>query len=191
MTYDKTTRTLHRFLAAGVVLQILLSLVMSHPKPGYTGNWLFTLHSWAGLAVGALLVVHWVKSLPKYRATPHYLFPWTTRAGIDAVIADARLYIQAAKERKIPESDVPTPLPGAIQGIGLIVASALAFTGFIIYFSLYPNGQIGAFGWLAKQIHELLASVLWTFLIVHVGAAVLHQIYGQPLITQMFRHKED
>jgi len=189
MTHDKTTRLLHRFLAAGVILQLLLSLVMVHPSSSHPGNFLFTLHEFAGLAVAALLVAHWGYMLPKYRATPYYLFPWIKAADRAALIADAKATFAALRERKLPESDVPTPLVGAVQGFGLIVVSVMAVTGTVLFLVAGPNG-LGLIGGLAEGIHEFFSSLLWLYLIVHVAAAVLHQLFGAPLISQMFAHKD-
>jgi len=186
MTHDKTTRLLHRFLAAGVILQLLLSLVMVHPGADHPGNFLFTIHEFAGLAVAALLVAHWAHMLPKYRATPYYLFPWSKAADRAALLADAKATFQALRERKLPESDVPTPLVGAVQGFGLIVVSVMAVTGTV----LFLVSGAGVIGGVAEGIHEFAASLLWLYLIVHVVAAVLHQLFGAPLISQMFAHKD-
>ncbi|MFD2234605.1 cytochrome b/b6 domain-containing protein [Phaeospirillum tilakii] len=189
MTHDKKTRLLHRLLAAGVILQLLLSLVMVHPSPSHAGNFFFTIHEFLGLAVAAVLVAHWAYMLPKYRATPYYLFPWTKAEDRAALIADAKATLESLRARKLPESDVPTPLVGAVQGIGLIAASAMAVTGVLMFLFAGPDG-LGLIGGLAKGIHELVAPVLWTYLIIHVAAGVLHQAFGAPLLSQMFINKD-
>lgn len=187
MFYDRFTRLLHVFLAAGIVAQLLVSEWMHHPRPEKPGNFLYDVHQYLGLTLLSLLILHWLWSFVRSGVVPlAQVFPWFSRDRRSALWADIRLYARHMLKLKLPDASVPSPLAGAIQGVGLVVASIMALTGTLIYFNVGDNWSFAPWLDFVKEIHEFLGPVMWGYLAVHAGAAVVHQLFGHRLITDMF-----
>jgi cytochrome b561 len=187
MFYDRFTRMLHVFLAVGIVAQLLVSEWMHHPKPDKPGNFLFEVHQYLGMTLLGLLILHWLWSFVRGGVVPlAQVFPWFSRDRRKALGADIRLYAQQMLKLNLPDASEPSPLAGAIQGIGLVVASIMALTGTLIYFNVGANWTFAPWLGFVKEIHEFLGPVMWAYLAVHAGAAVVHQLFGHRLITDMF-----
>ncbi|MCF8467226.1 MAG: cytochrome b/b6 domain-containing protein [Sneathiella sp.] len=187
MFYDRFTRVLHLLFAVGIVAQLFVSEWMHHPRPDKPGNFLYEIHEYLGIALLIVLLVHWLWSL--VRGGPVSLgqfFPWFTAARRAALWADIRLYLAHIVKFRLPGTDEPSPLAGAVQGLGLLVVTAMAASGTIIYFYTPETWQIT--GWLRQvfEIHELLANLVWAYLVVHIGASILHRFFGHKIVTEMF-----
>jgi cytochrome b561 len=187
MFYDRFTRILHIFLAAGIALQLIASEWMHHPRPQKPGNLLYDVHEYIGLFLLAILIIHWLWSFVRGGVVPlAQLFPWFSKDRRGALRADIKLYGHHLLRLKLPDASEPSPLAGAIQGVGLAIASVLAITGTLIYFTSNADWTFSPVMGLVKEVHELLGPVMWGYLAVHAGAALLHQLLGHRLITDMF-----
>lgn len=187
MYYDRLTRFFHLFIAFGITAQMFLTLVMVHPKPGREANVFFEIHEVLGVALLGVLVVHWLWSMVRQGAAPlGHLFPWFSGKRLGVLKADLVNHVKHLAKLTLPESDSPSPLAGAIQGLGLLAATLLGTTGVVILIYAEPGQRM--VGWLhdVKEVHEAIGPVMWSYLGVHVGAGILHQIVGQESIASMF-----
>lgn len=187
MFYDRLTRLLHLLFGLGIVAQLFISEWMEHPRPDEPGNFLYEVHEKLGVALFAVLMIHWLWSL--VRGGPvslAQLYPWFSRDRRAALWQDMRHYLGAIVTFRLPPADEPSPLAGAIQGVGLLAATLLAATGTLIFFNVGENWQFSAWLKLVKEVHELLGPLMWGYLVVHVGASVLHEIFGHHVIRSMF-----
>ncbi|MCW9001605.1 MAG: cytochrome b/b6 domain-containing protein [Rhodospirillales bacterium] len=188
MFYDRFTRFLHVFIAFGITAQLAVSLGMTHPKPDRPGDFLYGVHEYLGVALLGILVTHWIWSMIRGgRVSIGQFFPWLSKAGRTNLIADVRTYGAALFRLSLPDASEPSPLANAIQGLGLIVAMLLAASGTMI-FAFAPEGARMP-EWLhaIKEIHEWLGPLMWTYLAVHAGAGMLHQLAGHGAVSAMFR----
>lgn len=186
MQYDRFTRLLHLLIAAGITIQMLLTLVMVHPKPGREANVFFEVHEILGVGLLGALVVHWLWSFVRRGPVPvAQLFPWFSGERLQAVKDDAASYLRHLTDLSLPSAEEPSPLAGAIQGIGLVVATLLAITGTVILVYAVPGQKM--VGWLhdVKEVHEALGPLMWGYLALHVGAGMLHQAAGHGVIGPM------
>lgn len=189
MKYDRVIRWLHASLAFLISAQLLSSLVMQVPRPGRErlitalGSSSFQLHRLTGMIVLLILCMHWVWSLSGHLPGGlAHLFPWADRKRISHIIADIKLILQL----RIRDFPMESTLAGAVHGLGLIVASLMVLTGAFLYFGISPAGEMSSFVHSMKKAHELIAKLMWAYLIGHVSMGTLHQWIGHKTVSEMF-----
>lgn len=183
------TRLLHGLMAVGIIGQLLFSLLMVAPDELDTADALqkFALdaHEVLGLATVGIMLAHWLWMLfPRSDVAFSKLFPWSL-SGLKGIGADVSHII---KHRHLPEAGNSSGLSGFVHGLGFLVASGMAVSGFALYLVLdWGDGvESAAFGTYAG-IHSLLGTFMWIYLGGHVLAAAWHEYRGQRLIAAMFR----
>ena len=68
---------------------------------------------------------------------------------------------------------------------GLVVALLMATTGTIGYLLWAKGTAMTGLARAAFQVHVTLANVMWGYVIVHVGATLLHELLGHRVLRQM------
>jgi len=183
------TRWLHAGIALGVTAQLGLSLFMEAPDDKdeelVTGLplELFEAHENIGMALLALIIVHWLWSLSGHvEGGFAHLFPWFSKERMGKVITEAKEALQL----KVSDPEVSNALAGAVHGLGLLAATALAASGAVIYFNLSETGHMTELGETFHEIHETLGPLMWAYLIGHVAVAVIHKRMGHTNVKEMF-----
>ncbi|MBF0161102.1 MAG: cytochrome b/b6 domain-containing protein [Magnetococcales bacterium] len=188
MFYDRFTRLLHLLIATGIVLELVLSLVMVHPKPGRLGDTFYALHATWGQVLLGLLVVHWIwRIVGSGQVSVALLFPWFSLERCQAVVADMQRYMAHAIRFRLPDSRQVSPLASAVQGLGLCVATLLGMSGVLLVLGMEADGAMRGWVHAVKEGHEVLGSLLWGYLVVHASMAVLHQWAGEGRLGAMVR----
>ncbi len=190
MKHSLVTRVLHVFVAAAIVLQLANSQFMRVPRPGrfVTGTEAatFTLHEYAGLASMAIIALFWLWMLMRRRETSlGLLFPWFSRQRLAGLWDDIMLHVRYAARLKMPKPEHSVALSSAIQGVGLVLALVIAATGTIGYFVWTEGTAMTGLARAAFEVHGTLANVMWGYVVVHVGAALLHELFGHRILHQM------
>lgn len=188
MIYSRTIRILHALLALTIVFQLVVALVMAHPHSGRTmsptGAFWFQWHEWVGLAAAAVLLASWLYRLKYFsREGQSRLFPWLNGAGRDELIADLRLFF-LLKWKALPETGA---LAGAVHGLGLLIATAMAVSGTVLFFGLWPDNVVTPSVHSVMEVHSTLATLMWAYLYGHTIMAIWHQFLGHGSIARMFR----
>ena len=191
MTYDRITRWLHAGIALAVLIQLVASQVMEVPRPGHLVNQtdvtFFSVHRWSGMGVLSLLVLHWLWGLAGHVAYGWgHLFPWFSGPRLRKLLSAVKAMPAWLLGKLAAESDETMPLAGAIHGLGLVVATAMALTGSIIFFGMPSQGSVSGYIEVVRKTHGFIANFIWLYFIGHVGMAVLHQWRGESLISNMF-----
>jgi len=188
MRYDRMTRWLHAGIALGIVAQLGLSLFMEVPDEEegemVTGLplELFEMHEKIGLVLLGLLVLHWLWSLSGHvKGGFGHLFPWFSGERMSKVIAEAK----DAMSFKFPDPEASNELAGAIHGLGLLCATALAVTGTGIFFNLSEAGHMTELGEEFEDIHCVIAPLMWAYLVGHVAAVGIHKRLGHNSIREI------
>lgn len=189
MKYNQTTRWLHAGIALGVSVQLIVSLVMDMPKPGrpFTGLGAaaFEAHEIAGMVIAALLLLHWLALFSNHIPLGlGHLFPWFSRQRLSTMTGEIK---RQWAQCRLEDSQQMSALAGATHGLGLLVTTAMAITGAVVYFSMAENGAMPPLVKDIKEVHELTSSLLWAYLIGHVGIAILHQWLGHRTLADMFK----
>lgn len=189
MRYDRTTRWLHAGIALGITAQLGLSLVMEAPddKDEVLASGLplqlFEAHEFIGMALLALLLLHWLWSLSGHvHGGVGHLFPWFSKQRMDLVKGE----IRDVSKFKVPDPEISNELAGAVHGLGLLAATAMAATGAVIFFNLSATGHMTDLGEAFHNIHGFVAPLMWAYLIGHFAVAVIHKRMGHTNVKEMF-----
>ena len=146
----------------------------------------FTLHEYVGLAAMAIIALFWLWMLVRRQGTSlGVLFPWFSRQRLASLQEDVRLHIRCAMRLALPDPEHSVALSSAIQGVGLVLALIMATTGTIGYFAWTEGTAMTGLAGAVFEVHGTLANVMWGYLIVHVGAALLHELFGHRILYQM------
>lgn len=189
MRYDRPTRWLHAGIALGVTAQLGLSLFMEAPDDkdevlvsGLPLE-LFEAHESIGIALLALLVLHWLWSLSGHvQGGVGQLFPWFSGERMAKVVSEAK----DALKFKLSDPEASTALAGAVHGLGLLAATAMAATGAVIFFNLSETGHMTDPGKIFEEIHGFIAPLVWAYFVAHVALAVIHKRMGHTNVKDMF-----
>ena len=189
MRYDRPTRWLHAGIALGVTAQLGLSLIMNAPddKDEILASGmpliLFQLHELIGFVLLALLLLHWLWSLSGHvQGGLGHLFPWFSRQRMVAL----RNELMEVKKLKLSDPEKNNTLAGAVHGLGLLAATAMATTGAVIFFNLSDTGHMTRSGEVFHNIHGVIAPLMWAYLIGHFAISVIHKRMGHKNVNDMF-----
>jgi cytochrome b561 len=190
MKHSLPTRLLHLLVAAAVVVQLGNSQLMRVPRPGrfLTGTEAaaFTLHEYVGLASLPIVGLFWLWLLVRRRGTSlGLLIPWFSRQRLAELRDDIIVHVRCAARLTLPEPEHSIALSSAIQGAGLTLALVMAVTGTVGYILWQEGTAMTGFAQALFEVHGTLANVVWGYLIVHVGAALLHEMLGHRMLAQM------
>ncbi len=188
VTYWNTgTRLLHWGMAVTVSFQLLISLIMEHPKPGRvltsTQALSFELHEWVGLAAVGVIIAHWVWSALFTRDDSgfRHLFPWDAK-GRAKLLMELRQILRF----QLPQGGPEGGLAGLVHGLGFLAVSAMAATGAVLFFIYPKNGAETPFVGNVADLHSLIANLAWVYWYGHIGMALLHEILGHRVLARIF-----
>ncbi len=103
------------------------------------------------------------------------LSPWSGR--------DAKKNIHPKKHIKFKSLDV-------VQTFGLLVFTWMGLTGGLMFFLLVPGQEARGVVHAIQEIHEIGEGLIPVFLVLHVGAVILHALSGRHLWRKMIFLKE-
>jgi cytochrome b561 len=87
---------------------------------------------------------------------------------------------------KLHENAEDSVLAGAIHGLGLLLILGMGLTGATMFFGMDEvTGEMNDFVHAMKELHEGLGSLVWVYLIGHVGMVVLHRLKGHDLLSRI------
>ena len=135
----------------------------------------YYLHAYLGLSLLFFIVsrtIYGVVGKPQYRFSNW--FPYNL-AYIESIKEDIKELIKL----KIPERTDHKGLSGLVQAFGLLVFSWMAITGTIIFYAGNPEDSMIA------ELHEVGESLVPLFLFIHVGAVIIHILFGKNNLTKM------
>ena len=183
------TRLVHAGLAIAIVLQLASSQIMN---PDGAGNAAFGLHEYSGLAAFALVLAFWFLTLVRRRGTPLAdLFPWFSGSRIAAVWSDAKAHLSTLTHLRLPAHGEDSPLASAIHGLGLLLMTAMAFSGAVYYVINTGDPDAGGLVGVTMTVHRTLANLVWAYLIGHAGAALLAHYAGTLPIFRMWSFRRN
>lgn len=187
MRYSPVIRLLHALVALSITFQLVISLVMDHPRASRPmsadGGLYFLWHEWAGLVALAVLLLGWIYRLIRWkRESQGRLFPWAIPAGRRSLLDEARQFL-LLRWTRIPEDGA---LSGTVHGLGLLIASAMALTGVLLYIELGPRNAVTPGVRTMMQLHSFLATFMWIYLCGHALMALWHQYMGHGALKRVF-----
>jgi cytochrome b561 len=177
---SQMTRILHLLLLFAVVHQLISSKLISRPLPGDAPSTLFLLHEYIGMASLAVVCAFWLWTLVRHGETRlTKLFPWLSPRRIAAIVGDVVDQIHAMRRGNF-SGESSGALASAVHGLGLLIVTAMAATGTVLFFS---DGSVFHY---AMSLHRVIANLMWAYIIGHAGIAALHHLLGSDILRRMF-----
>lgn len=182
--WSLATRFLHLGMVLTVSFQLLISLIMVTPdhEGGIFSRLAFEAHEVIGLSALTIVFLHWGWSLVnQLNGEPNHLFPWFGAA--------RQKLLQEMKDvlkGKLPAGGNRGGLPGFIHGLGLLAVTGIAVTGGLLFVLFPETGKAGFVVEAIAELHEGLATLVWTYWLGHGGVAILHHVSGHKNLTEMF-----
>lgn len=174
------TKLLHVILLLCILWQLIVVQLVEPPTETGSGNVLYVVHQWVGLATLAVVILFWVWTLVRRAETPFgALFPWCSLHRLIALKADVKLHFAAVRQYRLPVPRDATPLASAVHGLGLATALAMGMTGAWLYTMTVPDGVV-------LEVHKAISNLMWAYVILHGGLGVLHQFGGNRVLQRMF-----
>lgn len=167
------TRVLHLSVAVTIMAQLGLSLIMQSPSPSQAGDNLFEIHEKVGLVANGILIAFWIWSVVRSGETRLVaFFPWLSPMQLRLVAADAKRVFAP-----LEHGQQERPFASAVHGLGLIIATIMALSGFFGYFVESARALLG--------VHEAVAPFMWAYLVGHVAMSIIHELRGERIIGHM------
>lgn len=180
--HTRLTRILHAATAIAVIWQLGLSQIMHGPKPDRPDGLPLVLHEYGGSVALGILVLFWINALLRSSGTQFgALFPWFSADRRQAFWEDLKAQASSLAKFSVPRHSQESALASAVHGAGLLLMTAMAGTG--VFWWLQGPGPVAR---LAIEVHELLASLVWIYLISHAAVALLHHIRNEEPLSVMW-----
>lgn len=151
---------------------------LAEDKLGSTG---YLIHAFFGLALTGFIIARLILGLSSMNDlsfkgwSPLSRLQWQ-----DALTDIAQLF-----KGKLPDRPPHSGLAGIVQALGLAAFAWMAITGSMIYI-LADNLSHDTFE-ILEEAHEFGQSFIIAYLLMHIGAVVLHSIGGSAVWQNMFR----
>lgn len=188
--WSKITRWLHAAIAFSIIAQLIFSLVLVPPDEmegaSNIGKFAMEGHELVGLIAVALLFIHWLWLLKTSSDIKlKNLFPYRSDE-LQQVKTELAYLLE---NKKLPTAEDHGGLSGLVHGLGIIIASGAAFTGFGLYLVMdfSSKGYENPLFENIAEVHELFGNLMWFYLIAHVLAAAWHEYEGQQIVSKMFK----
>lgn len=88
---------------------------------------------------------------------------------------------------KTPERDRHQGMSGITQAFGLLIFTWMSLTGITIF--ILGLGEEGEAFKFVAEIHDVGEILIILYLLLHVGAVLLHTVCGNPIWKKMFNFK--
>jgi cytochrome b len=141
----------------------------------------FTIHSWLGMGLALFIFFRLIYGLigPKNVRFTQWI-PYTKNR-FRLVLHDLLNLVKF----RLPERPVHQGLAGLVQTFGLAVFSWMALTGSLMFFFLEPGREARGILHLIEEAHEIGETAIPLFLALHVGAVVMHALFGRHIWRRM------
>jgi cytochrome b len=177
--YDAATRLIHLLLALlGIAALISGQFAGDYRRAVHTG---FDVHRWIGIAMAAVLAARIVWGLVGPTAVRFAAWLPVTPARLQLCVAD----IVELVRLRLPVREGHEGLAGFIQAIGLAAFLWMAASGALMF--AFLEAGVRATGWLrtVKELHEGGQVVAIAYVVLHVGAVLVHSLAGHPVWKRM------
>ncbi len=141
----------------------------------------YILHKWLGMGVSIFILLRIIYGLvgPEPARFSSWV-PYTkerfrlSRDGLMSIF----LY------RK-PTRPAHQGIAGLINAAGLVIFTWMAMTGSIMFFFLEPGKRAGGLIHFIEEIHEVGETLVPAYLLIHIGAVIIHALYGRDIWRKM------
>jgi cytochrome b len=176
---DVTSRALHIGLALfGVAAWWTGEDANDYARPEHSG---YDIHLWLGIgmAVFVMLRLGWGLAGPAPARFSNWV-PWNA-ARFKLVMDDLKGFLKL----RLPERETHEGIAGLVQALGLLLFTWLSASGVVIAIMVQPGERLTGWAHALKETHEATGELIPAYLILHVGAVVLHAFRGRQIWKKM------
>jgi len=141
----------------------------------------FTVHSWLGMGLATFISLRLVYGLVGPASVRFSQWVPYTKARLRFVWED----ILTLLKFRMPDRPSHQGLAGLVQTFGLLTFLWVGLTGSLMFFYLEPGQEAGGLLHFVMEMHEIGETAIPLFLGLHVGAVVLHALFGNHLWRRM------
>ncbi len=176
---DVTTRAIHvGIMIFGVAAYFTGDGAGDYKRVEYSG---YTLHKWLGMGVSLFILLRIIYGLLGSEAARFSNWvPYTKER-----LRLAREGLMSVFLYRRPKRPAHHGIAGLINAAGLVIFSWMAVTGSFMFFFLDPGRRAGGLVHFVKEIHEVGEVLVPAYLVIHIGAVVIHALYGRDIWRKM------
>jgi cytochrome b len=142
----------------------------------------FNVHSWLGMGLATFAALRLIYGLVGPANARFSQWVPHKKAKLVVVWEDILTLLRF----RLPDRPSHEGLAGLVQTFGLLTFSWMGLTGSLMFFYLKPGQKAGGLLHLVMEMHEIGETAIPLFLGLHVGAVVLHALFGRHLWRRMF-----
>jgi cytochrome b len=178
--FDLFTRTIHTGLVVfGITAWLTGELAEDYDEGA---DWGFTAHSWIGMGLALFIVLRIIYGL--FGPNAVRFSNWVPYNKERLVLAWED--VMTLFHFTLPERPAHVGLSALVQAFGLIIFSWMALTGSLLFFFLEPGIKASGALHLIEELHEVGEELIPVYLVLHVGAVILHTIIDRTFIKRIF-----
>lgn len=146
----------------------------------------YTIHMWLGMGVCIFILVRIIYGL---------IGPESAR--FESWVPYTKERLSLAKEGFLsvftyrrPDRQAHQGIAGFVKAAGIIIFTWMSITGTYMFFFLEPGRRAGGLVHFIMEIHEVGETLVPTYMVIHIGAVVVHAIYGRDIWRKMLFMKK-
>jgi cytochrome b len=141
----------------------------------------FTVHSWLGMGLVTFISLRLVYGLVGPASVRFSQWVPYTKARLLLAWEDVLTLLKF----RMPDRPSHQGLAGLVQTFGLLTFLWVGLTGSLMFFYLEPGQEASGLLHFVMEMHEIGETAIPLFLGLHVGAVVLHALFGNHLWRRM------
>lgn len=176
--YSIPTKFIHMGLALFGIFAYLTAEGAESGEAGFG----YLLHAYLGLTLMAFILLRVISGYTgKMRFSS-----WSPFSRTQWLLAITD--VKGLLKFKIPARGMHEGIAGLVQAFGLVVFAWMGATGTALYFiNESVNGSLYE---IIEEAHEVGEALIPLFLMLHVGAVILHSLMGKPNWKKIWRFKK-
>jgi len=189
MRYSAEEKIFHFMIAGGMIFELIIENWMLRPKSGETATvsqvLFFGAHEFVGIGLLVIVMTRFMLMIGE-RENFMRLFPWFEKGGRQGLVNELKGDLPGWFSGNLKDTGEQDFLAKTVHGLGLLLALGLGCTGLILFIEISPKETLGSLGHDAMEIHELMGTLLWVFIIAHFAMAIYHQLLGHRTLQKIF-----
>lgn len=178
--YDLFTRIIHLgLMLLGIAAWLTGELAEDYDEGT---DWGFTVHSWVGMGVAVFILLRLIYGVVGPDTVRFTCWVPCTRTRLVRVWEDLLTLLRFS----LPDRPPHVGLSGLVQMFGLLLFFWMAFTGSILFFFIEPGNEAGGILHQMEEFHEVGEELIPVYLLVHVGAVVIHSFVDHSFVKRIF-----
>jgi len=142
----------------------------------------FRVHSWLGIVFAVAIVLRILWGVVGPRKMRFATWVPRNRAQLQPAVED----VLGLFRLRLPQRPLHGGIAGVIQALGLAVFAWMAATGVPLFLLVEPGVRPAGWVKILEELHEGGEGLVYAYLVLHVGAVILHAMMGDASWREMF-----